>query len=93
MKPGKYGIYVYFLKNRTNQQKADYLKDAYGYVGAYPVIIGTGIDMLASSEGMRITKGETEILLKWGKVAKRIDEPDCRRAVYDRERNGVPAGV
>lgn len=74
VKPGKYGIYVYFLKNRTNQQKADYLKDAYGFVGAYPVITGTGIDMLASSEGMRITKGETEILLKWGKVAKRIDE-------------------
>ena len=74
VKPGKYGIYVYFLKNRTNQQKADYLKDAYGFVGAYPVIIGTGIDMLASSEGMRITKGETEVLLKWGKVAKRIDE-------------------
>ncbi len=74
VKPGKYGIYVYFLKNRTSQQKADYLKDAYGFVGAYPVIVGTGIDMLASSEGMRITKGETEILLKWGKVAKRIDE-------------------
>ena len=74
VKPGKYGIYVYFLKNRTNQKKADYLKDAYGFVGAYPVITGTGIDMLASSEGMRITKGETEILLKWGKVAKRIDE-------------------
>ena len=74
VKPGKYGIYVYFLKNRTNQQKADYLKDAYGFVGAYPAITGTGIDMLASSEGMRITKGETEILLKWGKVAKRIDE-------------------
>ena len=74
VKPGKYGIYVYFLKNHTNQQKADYLKDAYGFVGAYPVITGTGIDMLASSEGMRITKGETELLLKWGKVAKRIDE-------------------
>lgn len=74
VKPGKYGIYVYFLKNRTNQQKADYLKDAYGFVGAYPVITGTGIDMLASSEGMKITRGETEILLKWGKVAKRIDE-------------------
>ena len=74
VKPGKYGIYVYFLKNRTNQQKADYLKDAYGFVGAYPVIVGTGIDMLASSEGMQITKGETEIFLKWGKVAKRIDE-------------------
>ncbi|RKI42166.1 helicase [bacterium D16-51] len=74
VKPGKYGIYVYFLKDRTNQQKADYLKDAYGFVGAYPVIAGTGIDMLASSEGMRITKGETEVLLKWGKVAKRIDE-------------------
>lgn len=74
VKPEKYGIYVYFLKNRTNQQKADYLKDAYGFVGAYPAITGTGIDMLASSEGMRITKDETEILLKWGKVAKRIDE-------------------
>ncbi len=74
VKPGKYGIYVYFLKNHTNQEKADYLKDAYGFVGAYPVITGTGIDMLASSEGMRITKGETELLLKWGKVAKRIDE-------------------
>lgn len=74
VKPGKYGIYVYFLKNHTNQEKADYLKDAYGFVGAYPVITGTGIDMLASSEGMRLTKGETELLLKWGKVAKRIDE-------------------
>ena len=62
VKPGKYGIYVYFLKDRTNQQKADYLKDAYGFVGAYPVIAGTGIDMLASSEGMRITKGETEAI-------------------------------
>ena len=74
VKPGKYGIYVYFLKNRTKQQKVDYLKNAYGFVGSYPVITGTGIDMLASSEGMQIIKGETEILLKWGKVAKRIDE-------------------
>lgn len=74
VKPGKYGIYVYFLKDHTNQEKADYLKDAYGFVGAYPVITGTGIDMLASSEGMRLTKSETELLLKWGKVAKRIDE-------------------
>ena len=74
VKVGKYHIYAYFLKNRTNQEKADFLKDEYGFVGAYPVIVGTGIDMLASSEGMKIMKGETELLLKWGKVAKRIDE-------------------
>ena len=71
---GKYRIYSYFLKNHTNQEKADFLKKEYGFVGAYPAIMGTGIDMLASGKGMQIIKDETEILLKWGKVAKRIDE-------------------
>ena len=71
---GKYRIYSYFLKNHTNQEKADFLKKEYGFIGAYPVIIGTGIDMLASGKGIQITKDETQLLLNWGKVAKRIDE-------------------
>lgn len=71
---GKYRIYSYFLKKHTNQEKADFLKKEYGFVGAYPVIIGTGIDMLASGKGIQITKNETQLLLNWGKVAKRIDE-------------------
>ena len=70
---GKYRIYSYFLKNHTVKEKADFLKNEYGFIGAYPAIIGTGIDMLASGKGMRISKNGTEILLKWGEVAKRID--------------------
>ncbi len=74
MENGKYRIYSYFLKSHTNQEKADFLQKEYGFMGVYPVITGTGIDMLASGKGMQIKREETEILLKWGKVAKRIDE-------------------
>lgn len=91
VKRGKYHVYAYFLKNHTNQEKADFLKNEYGFVGACSVIAGTGIDMFASGKGLQITRNGTEILLKWGKVAKRIDELiDAGRYMTEKEIENLP---
>jgi N12 class adenine-specific DNA methylase len=91
VKRGKYHVYAYFLKNHTNQEKADFLKNEYGFVSAYSVIIGTGIDMLANENGLQITRNETDMLLKWGKVAKRIDELiKAGRYLTEKEMEALP---
>lgn len=71
---GKYHIYSYFLQIHTNQEKADFLKNEYGYVDVYPLIKGADIDMQADTKGLHIKRKEESITLKWTAVAKRIDE-------------------
>lgn len=71
---GKYRIYSYFLQPHTNKEKADFLKNEYGLVGAYPLISGADIDMQADTKGLHIHRKENSVTLKWTAVAKRIDE-------------------
>lgn len=71
---GKYRIYAYFLQTHTNKEKADFLKDEYGYVGVYPLILGADIDMQADAKGLHIHRKKDSVTLKWTAVAKRIDE-------------------
>ena len=75
---GKMRIYEQFQKSLSAKENADFLKDEYGWGGAYPVIVGAGIDEQHDGKGIRISKGigsdKPHIDLKWSQVEKRIAE-------------------
>ena len=75
---GKMRIYEQFQKSLSAKENADFLKNEYGWGGAYPVITGTGIDEQHDGKGIRISKGigsdKPHIDLKWSQVEKRIAE-------------------
>ena len=75
---GKYRIYSYFLQGHTAKEKADFLKDEYGTGGHSPILAGTGIREDHDAKGLKLSRGYAddapELLLTWGKAAKRIDE-------------------
>ena len=75
---GKMRIYEQFQKSLSTKENADFLKEEYGWGGAYPVIAGTGIDEQHNGKGIRISKGigsdKPHIDLKWSQVEKRIAE-------------------
>ena len=88
---GKYRIYAYFLQTHTNKEKADFLKDEYGYMGVYPLILGADIDMQADAKGLHIHRKKDSVTLKWTAVAKRIDELIAlERYLSKRERAYLP---
>ena len=75
---GKFRIYEQFEKSLSAKENADFLKEEYGWGGACPVIVGTGIDEMHSGKGITISKGlgddKPHINLKWNQVEKRIAE-------------------
>ena len=75
---GKFRIYEQFEKSLSAKENADFLKEEYGWGGAYPVIIGAGIDEQHDEKGILISKGIGEdnphIRLTWNQVEKRIKE-------------------
>ena len=75
---GKMRIYEQFQKSLSVKENADFLKNEYGWGGAYPVIVGAGIDEQHDGKGIRISKGigsdKPHIDLKWSQVEKRIGE-------------------
>lgn len=75
---GKMRIYEQFQKSLSAKENADFLKEEYGWGGAYPVIAGTGIDEQHDGKGIRISQGigndKPHIDLKWSQVEKRIAE-------------------
>ena len=75
---GKMRIYEQFQRSLSSKENADFLKEEYGWGGAYPVITGTGIDEQHDGKGIRISKGigsdKPHIDLKWTQVEKRIGE-------------------
>lgn len=75
---GKYRIYSYFLQEHSAKEKADFLKNEYGTGGHSPILTGTGIREEHDTKGLKLHRGygddAPELLLTWGKVAKRIDE-------------------
>ena len=75
---GKFRIYEQFEKSLSTKENADFLKDEYGWGGAYPVIVGAGIDEQHDGKGILISKGigddKPHIRLNWNQVEKRIAE-------------------
>ena len=75
---GKMRIYEQFQKSLSAKENADFLKNEYGWGGAYPVIVGADIDEQHDGKGIRISKGigsdKPHIDLKWSQVEKRIAE-------------------
>ena len=75
---GKFRIYEQFEKSLSAKENADFLKNEYGWGGAYPVITGTGIDEQHDGKGILISKGigddKPHIRLNWNQVEKRIKE-------------------
>lgn len=75
---GKFRIYEQFEKSLSAKENADFLKEEYGWGGAYPVIVGAGIDEQHDGKGILISKGigddKPHIRLTWTQVEKRIKE-------------------
>lgn len=75
---GKFRIYEQFQKSLSAKENTDFLKNEYGWGGAYPVITGTGMDEQHDGKGITLRKGfgehEPHITLKWNQVEKRIAE-------------------
>ncbi len=75
---GKFRIYEQFEKSLSAKENADFLKNEYGWGGAYPVIVGAGIDEQHDGKGILISKGigddKPHIRLNWTQVEKRIAE-------------------
>ena len=75
---GKFRIYEQFEKSLSAKENADFLKDEYGWGGAYPVVVGAGIDEQHDGKGILISKGigddKPHIRLTWTQVEKRIKE-------------------
>ncbi len=75
---GKMRIYEQFAKSLSSKENVDFLKGEYGWGGAYPVIVGAGIDEQHDGKGITISKGigsdKPHITLTWKQVEKRIGE-------------------
>ena len=75
---GKMRIYEQFQKSLSAKENAVFLKNEYGWGGAYPAIVGADIDEQHDGKGIRISKGigsdKPHIDLKWSQVEKRIAE-------------------
>ena len=75
---GKFRIYEQFEKSLSAKENADFLKEEYGFGGAYPVIVGAGINEQHDGKGILISKGigddQPYIRLTWNQVEKRIAE-------------------
>lgn len=69
-------IYEFFTQRHTDKEKIDFLKDAYGIGGRAPGVSGAlHSDEWHDSKGIRLKKQRCEdVLLKWNKVAQRVDE-------------------
>jgi DNA methylase len=76
---GKYRVYSFFLHDNDTKEKADFLKDEYGWYGTTSAIPGVDSSYLdCSASGMRFRKGDilspdAEINLSWTNVANCID--------------------
>ena len=76
---GKYRVYSFFLHDNDTKEKADFLKDEYGWYGTTSAIPGVDSSYLdCSASGMRFRKGnilnpDVEMNLSWINVANRID--------------------
>ena len=78
---GKFRIFEQYQKKQSKQENVKFLKDEYGWGGAYPAATYNGVKLNEehSGKGIHISRNgivnpEAEILLKWPQVEKRIGE-------------------
>ena len=70
---GKFRIYSYFLMHKDNKERADFLKNEYGWAGSYGSRIEKNSDGKGLAIGSDILNKSDMVLLTWTDVAKRID--------------------
>lgn len=76
---GKYRIFEQYLKKESAESNIAFLKNEYGVGGAYPAVGDRDLDESHDAKGIKISRGRimqpnSEVLLKWNKVEKRIGE-------------------
>lgn len=72
----KIRIFDFFSQSHTEKEKMDFIKHEYGISGRAPAVSGAlHSDEWHDSKGIRLKKQPCEdVLIKWNKVVKRIDD-------------------
>lgn len=76
---GRLATYAYFLQEKSDKEKADFIKERYGIGGQSHALSGADRSNADySGKGLKLQRGsygepETEVLLKWLQVAKRVE--------------------
>ncbi len=70
---GKFRVYSFFLMNKDNAERAEFLKNDYGIGGSYDGRVDKEYDSKGLAIGYSSIFVNEKILLKWIDVAKRID--------------------
>lgn len=76
---GKFRIYLQYLQKKSQAENATFLRDEYGWGGAYPAVSEKNLDEGHDGKGIKISRGsimqpDAEMTLLWNSVSKRIDE-------------------
>ncbi len=75
---GRLSIYAFFIQEKTDKEKTDFIKESYGIGGQSHALSGADNSHADySGKGVKLARGsysepDVEILLKWPKVAKRV---------------------
>ena len=71
-------IYAFFIQDKTDKEKTDFIKESYGIGRQSHVLSGADRSYADySGKGLKLARGshgnlDTEVMLKWPKVAKRV---------------------
>nr|WP_244324542.1 hypothetical protein [Sporofaciens musculi] len=75
---GRLATYAFFIQDKTDKEKTDFIKERYGIGGQSHALSGADHSHADySGKGLKLARGsyskpDVEILLKWPKVAKRV---------------------
>ncbi len=75
---GRLSTYAFFIQDKTDKEKIDFIKESYGTGGSSHALSGAdNSDSWYDGKGIRLRRGsysnpDAEVLLKWPKVAKRV---------------------
>ena len=75
---GRLSTYAFFIQDKTDKEKTDFIKESYGIGGRSHALSGADNSHADySGKGLKLARGsysepDVEILLRWPKVAKRV---------------------
>ncbi|MEY8334482.1 DEAD/DEAH box helicase family protein [Lachnospiraceae bacterium 47-T17] len=75
---GRLSTYAFFIQDKTDEEKTDFIKESYGIGGQSHALSGADNSHADySGKGLKLARGsysepDVELLLKWPKVAKRV---------------------
>ena len=75
---GRLATYAFFIQDKTDKEKADFIRERYGIGGGSHALSGADDSQSDyNGKGLRLWRGsyskpETEVRLKWNQVAKRV---------------------